>query len=197
MVHATGEGAARCRAPSRSLRPALLAGAAALLAALPGGLRAQAAIEPGCAAITAAMEALGATERFHSVLVARSPGRRRPMEEERFVLGDVVYANSPASGRWVKLPMTAADRQALGAGLAAYPPRDCHEEGKADVAGVPVRVYGFRQILPGQGGSGTSEAPGRLWVAEDGRPRRYEGEHGPVKVTMTIDYEGVAPPFGQ
>src|SRR3712207_7871760 len=30
-----------------------------------------------------------------------------------FVFGDVVYASSPASGRWVKLPLTAADRNSL------------------------------------------------------------------------------------
>lgn len=185
-----GEGAARCRAPLA------LAGLAGMAALLPVAAGAQPGGEAGCTAITAAVQALGAAEQFHSVLVARSPGRRRPMEEERYVIGDVVYANSPAGGRWVKLPMTAAERQALGAGLATYPPHDCHEEGGAEIAGVPVRIYGFRQVLPGPDGSGTSEAPGRLWVAADGRPRRYEGEHGAVKVTMTIDYDGVAPPFG-
>jgi hypothetical protein len=161
---------------------------------------APAATQPdaGCAAIAEAMRVLGAADQFHTRLVARMPGRRRPVEEERFVLGDVVYANSPASGRWVKLPMTAAERQALGAGLVAYPPRDCQDEGMADLDGVAARVYSFRQILPGQGGEGPSEAPGRLWVAGlDGRPRRYEGRHGEVQVTLTIDYEGVTPPFGR
>jgi hypothetical protein len=163
-----------------------------------GPARAAPPAEPGCAAITEAMAALGAAEQFHTRLVARTPGRRRPVEEERFVLGDVVYANSPASGRWVKLPMTAAERQALGAGLVAYPPRDCQDEGMAETAGVAARVYSFRQILPGQSGEGSSEAPGRLWVAgPDGRPRRYEGQHGEVQVTLTIDYEAVTPPFGR
>ena len=179
----------------RRLRPAL-AGAAALCALGLGPARAAPA-EPACAAITDAMKALGATQTFHTKLVARTPGRRRPVEEERFVLGDVVYANSPASGRWVKLPMTAAERDSLGAGFVAYPPRDCRDEGMAEVAGVPTRVFSFRQILPGQGGEGTSEAPGRLWIAgPDGRPRRYEARHGTMQVTLTIDYEGVTPPFG-
>ena len=180
----------------RPLLRSTLASAAALLALGCGPVQAAPA-EPGCAAITEAMAALGAAENFHTKLVARTPGRRRPMEEERFVLGDVVYANSPASGRWVKLPMTTVERQALGAGLVAYPPRDCRDEGVAEVAGVPARIYSFRQILPGQGGEGVSEAPGRLWVAgRDGRPRRYEGQHGALQVTLTIDYDGVTPPFG-
>ncbi|MEN0076607.1 MAG: hypothetical protein AAGC69_19640 [Paracraurococcus sp.] len=151
---------------------------------------------PDCAAITASMQALGATAQFHSLLVVQTPGRRRPVREERFVLGDVVYANSPAAGRWVKLPMTAAERQSLGAGLVAYPPQDCREEGRAELGGVETRLYSFRQVLPGTGQGPSSEAPGRIWVAADGRPRRYEGQHGEVQVTLTIDYDGVEPPYG-
>lgn len=186
-------GTASGRAPARVRRAAALAGLL-LAALLPGAARAG---EAECAAIAAAMQALGAAEQFHSLLTVQTPGRRRPVREERFVLGDVVYANSPGAGRWVKLPMTAAERQALGAGLVAYPPQDCREEAGTAPDGAAARLYSFRQMLPGTTGKGTSsEAPGRLWVAADGRPRRYEGQHGEVQVTLTIDYDGVTPPYG-
>ncbi|RAI59009.1 hypothetical protein [Roseicella frigidaeris] len=197
MAPGTGRGAggtAPSRAPAR-VRPAAALAGLVLAALLPGAAR---ATEADCAAITAAMQALGAAEQFHSLLTVQTPGRRRPVRQERFVLGDVVYANSPAAGRWVKLPMTAAERQALGAGLVAYPPQDCHEEAGGEIGGAAVRLYSFRQVLPGTGEGSSSEAPGRLWVAAaDGRPRRYEGQHGEVQVTLTIDYDGVAPPYGQ
>lgn len=150
-----------------------------------------------CGAVERAVRAIGEAERFHSKLVARTPGRRRPAEEEQFVMGDVVYASSPASGRWVKLPLTAADRRSLSSAIVAHPPRDCREEGAADLQGAPMRVYAYRQELPVQGG-GASSAQGRLWVgASDGRPHRYEGRHGEVRVVLTIEYDGVTPPFGR
>ena len=67
-----------------------------------------------------AVRAIGEAERFHSKLVARTPGRRRPAEEEQFVIGDVVYASSPAAGRWVKLPMRPSDRASLSSSVAAF-----------------------------------------------------------------------------
>lgn len=150
-----------------------------------------------CAAVERAAQALGEAERFHSKLLARTPGRRRPKDVEQVVLGDVVYASSPASGRWVKLPLTAADRRSLSSAVVAHPPRDCHEEGAADLQGAPMRVYAYRQDLPGRDGA-ASLAQGRLWVgAADGRPHRYEGRHGEVRVVLTIEYDGVTPPFGR
>ena len=150
-----------------------------------------------CRAVERAVRAIGEAERFHSKLVARTPGRRRPAEEEQFVMGDVVYASSPASGRWVKLPLTAADRRSLSSAIAAHPPRDCREENSADLQGAPMRVYAYRQELPGRDGAASS-AQGRLWVGDsDGRPRRYEGLHGEVRVVLTIEYDGVEPPYGK
>lgn len=149
-----------------------------------------------CAAVERAAQALGEAERFHSKLLARTPGRRRPKDVEQVVLGDVVYASSPASGRWVKLPLTAEGRRALSASFVAYPPRDCREEGAADLGGAPMRVYAYRQELPVQGG-GASSAQGRLWVgASDGRPHRYEGQNGEIRTVLTIEYDGVEAPFG-
>ncbi len=150
-----------------------------------------------CVAIARAVHAVGEAENFHSRLLARTPGRRRPVEEERFVIGDVVYANSPAAGRWVKLPMTAEERRALESGLLAYPPQYCRDEGAHSLEGVATRRYSYRQTLPGANGT-TTVATGQLWVADtDGRPRRYEGRHGEVSVAITFDYDRVTPPFGR
>lgn len=150
-----------------------------------------------CGAVERAVRTLSESERFHSRVVARTPGRRRPVEEEQFVLGDVVYASSPASGRWVKLPLTAAGRRSLSAGIAAHPPRDCRDEGARELEGVATRVYAYSQDMPNRDGA-VSVAAGRLWVAAaDGRPRRYEGQHGEVRVVLTFDYDAVAPPFGK
>lgn len=170
-----------------------------LAAAPPAGRAAEeaAAAAEACGAVERAVRTLTQAERFHSRMVARTPGRRRPAEEEQFVLGDVVYASSPASGRWVKLPLTAADRRSLSAGIAAHPPRDCRDEGPRELEGVETRVYAYSQDMPNKEGAATV-ASGRLWVAAaDGRPRRYEGQHGDVRVVLTFDYDAVAPPFGK
>lgn len=184
----------------RLIRAAAIPIAALCLSATPSGFHRTAAAEEAgaCAAIEKAMRAIGEAERFHSRMLAQTPGRRRPKEEEQFVLGDVVYANSPASGRWIKLPLTAERRNALSAGIAGHPPRDCRDEGAAQTAGVATRVYAYSQDLPNREGGVGSVAQGRLWVADsDGRPRRYEGRHGEVKVVLTFDYDAVAPPFGK
>jgi hypothetical protein len=150
-----------------------------------------------CAAVERAVRAIGEAERFHSRMLARTPGRRRPAEEEQIVIGDVVYASSPASGRWVKLPLTAADRRSLSSGIAARPPRDCRDEGTGELEGESMRVLAYRQDMPGPNDA-ESAALGRLWVAaSDGRPRRYEGQHGEVRVVLTFEYDAVAPPYGK
>lgn len=152
--------------------------------------------EAACSAIVRAVHEVGAARQFHSRMVARTPGRRRPVEEERFVLGDVVYANSPGAGRWIKLPLTETDRRALEASFLAHPLRNCREEGRQDLDGTAVRLFGYQQILPKEAGEGIAQ--GRIWIAEaDGRPRRYEGQHGQVSVLMLFEYENIAPPFGQ
>ena len=167
------------------------------LALLGAGPALAAEEDAACAGILRAVRAVGQAEQFHSHLVARTPARRRPMEEERFVLGDVVYTNSPAAGRWVKLAMTAERRRDLSAGLDAYPPGDCHDHGVEALESTPVRVFSYHQVLPGEDGAPSAMALSRLWVAEDGRPRRYESQHGDMRVTLTFDYDRVAPPFGR
>jgi hypothetical protein len=151
-----------------------------------------------CAAVARAVEAIGKAERFHSRMHARTPGRRRPVEEEQIVLGDVVYASSPAAGRWVKLPLTATDRRSFSAGLAARPPRDCRDEGTRELDSKAMRVFSYRQDMPALNDA-ESAAFSRLWVDDaDGRPRRYEGAHGQVRVVLTFEYDAaVAPPFGR
>lgn len=160
------------------------------------GAEASASDEAACASIRRAVHAVTEAERFHSRLEARTPGRRRPVEEERFVLGNVVYSNSPGAGRWMKLPLTAEDRRGLETGLAAHPPQACRDVGRQELGGVPVRVYAYRQDMTGQSDGGIANS--QLWVAEaDGRPRRYEGRYGAVTVTVVFEYENVTPPYGQ
>ena len=145
--------------------------------------------EDACAALLAAVRSIGTAPQYRSVLVATSPTRRRPYETEQIVVGDLIYATSPGAGRWMKLPMTATDRDALSAGLVRYPPHHCEV---ADPTGpdAPTRVFSYKQDVTGPG-----SASSRLWVGtQDGRPRRLESEEGTTRVVVTLEYEGVTPP---
>ncbi len=145
--------------------------------------------EDACAAILTSVQSIGKAPQYRSVLVATSPTRRRPFETEQIVVDDMLYATSPAAGRWMKLPMTAADREALAAGLVRYPPHHC-EAAVPDAEDAPMRVYAYRQDV-----SGPDSADSRLWVAKkDGLPRRLESEEGTMRVVVTLEYEGVKPP---
>lgn len=145
--------------------------------------------EDACAAVMAAARSIGRAPQYRSVLVATSPTRRRPYETEQIVVDDVIYATSLGAGRWMKLPMTASDREALAAGLVRYPPHHC-EALEPAAEDAPMRVYAYRQDV-----SGPDSAGSRLWVGKkDGLPRRLESEEGTMRVVMTLEYEGVRPP---
>lgn len=145
--------------------------------------------EDACAALLAAVRSIGTAPQYRSVLVATTPTRRRPYETEQIVVGDLIYATSPGAGRWMKLPMTASDRDALAAGLVRYPPHHCEAEAPAG-ADAPTRVFSYKQDVSGPGSAST-----RLWVGtRDGRPRRLESEEGTTRVVVTLEYEGVTPP---
>ena len=170
------------RAP-RFLR---LAAAAAAVLGIAGPARAE---EDACAALLAAVRSIGTAPQYRSVLVATTPTRRRPYETEQIVVGDLIYATSPGAGRWMKLPMTASDRDALAAGLVRYPPHGCEaaDPGGAD---APTRVFSYKQDVSGPG-----SASSRLWVGtQDGRPRRLESQEGTMRVVVAFEYEGVTPP---
>ncbi len=145
--------------------------------------------EGACAGVMAAARSIGAAPQYRSVLVATSPTRRRPMEREQIVVGDVIYATSLGAGRWMKLPMTASDRESLAAGLVRYPPHHC-DAAEATVEGAPMRVFSYLQDV-----SGPDSASSRLWVgAKDGLPRRFESQEGTMRVVITLEYEGVKAP---
>lgn len=161
----------------------------AALAAMAGVAGVARAEDDACAAVLAAARAIGTAPRYRSVLVATTPTRRRPYETEQIVVGDLIYATSPGAGRWMKLPMTASDREALAAGLVRYPPHHC-EVVDPEAAGAPLRVFRYRQDV-----SGPSSAGSQLWVGrQDGLPRRLESQEGTMRVVVTLDYEGVTPP---
>ena len=142
-----------------------------------------------CAGVMAAARSIGAAPQYRSVLVATSPTRRRPMEREQIVVGDMIYATSLGAGRWMKLPMTASDRDALAAGLVRYPPHHC-EVADAAPEGAPMRIFAYQQDV-----SGPNSASSRLWVGtKDGLPRRFESQEGTTRVVITLEYEGVRAP---
>ena len=142
-----------------------------------------------CAAVMAAAEAIGRVPQYRSVLVATSPTRRRPFEREQIVVGDLIYATSLGAGRWMKLPMSAADREALAAGLVRYPPHHC-EAAEPAAPDAPMQVYSYRQDV-----SAPDSAGSRLWVGTtDGLPRRFESQEGTLRVVITMEYENVKPP---
>jgi hypothetical protein len=141
-----------------------------------------------CAAIVTAARSVGKAPQYRSVLVATWPTRKRPIEREQIVIGDTVYATS-AGGRWMKLPVTASDRESLAAGLERYPPHHCEAVDQV-LEGVPLRVYAYRQDV-----SGSDSATNRLWVGgDDGLPRRFESQEGATRVVVTLEYQDVTPP---
>lgn len=163
----------------------LLAAAAALGGAM-GTARAE---DDACAAVMAAVRSIGTAPQYRSVLVATTPTRRRPYETEQIVVGDLMYATSPGAGRWMKLPMTASDREALAAGLVRYPPHGCEAPDPSE-ADAPLRVLSYKQDV-----SAPDSASTRLWVnRQDGRPRRLESQEGTMRVVITLEYESVTPP---
>ena len=164
------------------------------VAALGGAAGAARAEDDACAAVIAAARAIGTAPQYRSVLVATTPTRRRPYETEQIVVGDLIYATSPGAGRWMKLPMTASDREALAAGLVRYPPHGCEAADLAEADGskadASLRVFSYKQDV-----SGPDSASSRLWVGrQDGRPRRLESQEGTMRVVVTLEYEGVTPP---
>jgi len=158
------------------------------VAALGGATGAARAEDDACTAVMAAARAIGTALQYRSVLVATTPTRRRPYETEQIVVGNLIYATSPGAGRWMKLPLTASDREALAAGLVRYPPHHC--EADPEEAGAPLRVFRYRQDVSGPG-----SASSQLWVGrQDGLPRRLESRDGTMQVVVTLEYEGVTPP---
>ncbi|WP_425228837.1 hypothetical protein [Sphingomonas sp.] len=141
-----------------------------------------------CSALLTAARALGAAPQFHSVMVAKAPNRRRPMEREEVVIGQTLYATSPAGGRWMKLPINATGREELAAALSRYPPHDCVVT-DSTLDGVPVRLHTYRQDVSGPGSAAT-----RLWAGEDGLPRRIESQEGAVQIVITVRYDDVTAP---
>lgn len=161
----------------------------AAVAALGGAAGAARAEGDACAAVMAAARAIGTAPQYRSVLVATTPTRKRPFEAEQIVVGDVIYATSPGAGRWMKLPMTASDREAVAAGLVRYPPHHC-EAADTEATEAPLRVFSYRQDVSGPG-----SASSQLWVGrQDGLPRRLESQEGTMRVVITLAYEGVTPP---
>ena len=145
--------------------------------------------EDACAAIMAAAQSIGRVPQYRSVLVATSPTRRRPFEREQIVVGDLIYATSLGAGRWMKLPMTASDREALAAGLVRYPPHHC-EAAESAAPDAPMQIYSYRQDV-----SAPDSANSRLWVdSKNGLPRRFESQEGTMRVVITMEYEDVKPP---
>lgn len=160
--------------------------AAAALGTLGAPARAD---EATCAAIVAAARSIGQAPQYRSVLVATSPNRRRPVEREQVVVGNTIYAASAGAGRWMKLPMTAADREGLAAGLVRYPPHHCEVTDQV-LEGAVSRVYAYRQDV-----TGSDSAVTRLWVdGRDGLPRRLESQEGTTRVVVTLEYGNVTPP---
>jgi len=170
----------------RAVRTLRFLAATAALAGAAGAARAE---DDACAAVTAAARAIGTAPQYRSVLVATTPTRKRPFETEQIVVGDLLYATSPGAGRWMKLPMTASDREALAAGLIRYPPHQC-EAADTDAGQTPMRILSYRQDVSGPG-----SAQSRLWVdPRDGRPRRLESQEAAMRIVITLDYERVTPP---
>ena len=155
-------------------------------AAWTGPVVAQGGDEAACAPILHALRALATAPRYHWTMSATTPGRRRPVEREQVVIGDIVYL-TPDEGRWMKQRIAAPERASrMEDELARSPPRDCGP-GEAEARdGVPMLAYGYRQ--------GTAQK--RIWVGvADGLPRFFTSSEGVIAVKMRVSYEPVAAPL--
>lgn len=139
--------------------------------------------EGACTPVVQALLRLGDAPQYHWTMRATTPKRRRPMEREQIVLGDVVYL-TPDEGRWMRQQLSRADRAArMQAELARTPPEACTREPGDKAAMV---VYTYHQ--------GTARK--RIWIgAADGLPHDFTSDEDPVAVKMHVDYADIVAPI--
>jgi len=130
--------------------------------------------EEACTPVVQALLRLGDAPQYHWTMRATTPKRRRPMEREQIVLGDVVYL-TPDEGRWMRQQLSRADRAArMQAELARTPPEACTREPGDKAAMV---VYTYHQ--------GTARK--RIWIgAADGLP--HDLSTTPTSSPRSIDH---------
>ena len=139
-----------------------------------------------CARVTQALRGLGNAPHYHWTVKATSPARRRPMEREQVVIGDVVYL-TPDEGRWMKQRITRTERSArMDDEISRNPPSQCRVSGQETSGGTALVVYDYKQ-------AGIDK---RIWIAtEDGLPHLFTSSEPPVAVTMSVDYGEYAAPL--
>ena len=183
--------------PVRWRRPCWQGAAVFLLLALAGRAGpAMAQDNDACKPVIGALRALGAASKYHWEMIATTPARRRPMQREQIVIDDMVYMTPDEGGKWMKLPITLAQRgERLTKELTDNPVTACRLEGPSDaVSGVPTVSYAYRQ-----GNASTTDGPEadkHIWVgAQDGLPRLFKATEGDVAVTMKVEYADVQSPL--
>ncbi len=155
-----------------------------------------AAQDDPCKPVLQALQSLAVAPRYHWSMSATMVGRRRPMEREQVVIDDIVYLTPDEGGKWMKVQMTVAQRgQRLTEELTRHPVSACHQVGPSDeLSGISTVLYAYRQ-----GNASTADGPEadkHIWVgAQDGLPRLFKANEGPVVVTMKVDYDGVQSPL--
>ncbi len=139
-----------------------------------------------CASVTQALRGLGNAPHYHWTVKATSPARRRPMEREQIVIGDIVYL-TPDEGRWMKQRITRTERSArMDDEISRNPLSECRVSGQESRGGSALVVYDYKQ----------AGADKRIWIAAaDGLPHLFTSSEPPVAVTMSVDYGEHAAPL--
>jgi len=152
-----------------------------------------AAQEPApCDAIVSALHGMGTAPQYHWKMAASAPTRRRPLEREQIVIGEIVYM-TPDQGRWMKQQISVTARAArMTAELANLPIHDCKYVGEESLYGEPMRDYSYFQGT-NEGDLGSVKS---IWIGSiDRLPHLLKANDGPVIVTTHIDYEHVVAPL--
>ncbi len=139
-----------------------------------------------CAPVVQALQRLGEAAQYRWSMQATTPKRRRPMEREQIVIGDMVYL-TPDNGRWMRQRMGPAERSSRMADeLARSPPQACQAEPGETRDNAAMLVYAYRQ----------GDAAKRIWIgAADAMPHYFTSNENQVSVQMRVDYAGIAAPI--
>ncbi len=111
---------------------------------------------------------------------------------EMVTVGDTLFVKD--EGAWAKLPLQPGMREQMMSQIMpdAAALKNCEELGTETLEGIATTIYGY-EPPPMEGVSATG--PQKVWIGEDGLPRRMTAEQDGGAVEITLSFDGVTAPI--
>lgn len=130
--------------------------------------------------------------------LARAPAYRQVVATpgapsmEMITVGDTLFVKD--EGAWAKLPLRPGMREQMMSQMVpdAAALKNCEELGTETLEGVATTIYGY-EPPPMDGVPATG--PQKVWIGEDGLPRRMTAEQDGGTVDVTMSFDGVTAPI--